>query len=106
MKAMVIEEPGKFGVREVPTPEPGPYEALVKIDTMALCNATDRKLVEGHFPGVDTYPLALGHENSGTVIKIGDKVRAFKVGDKAIGGLVGDFGTRASRAAGAGFPNT
>ena len=92
MKAMVIEEPGTFGVREVPTPEPGPYEALVKIDTMALCNATDRKLVEGHFPGVDTYPLALGHENSGTVVKLGDKVHAFKVGDKAIGGLVGDFG--------------
>ena len=92
MKAIVVVAPGKIEVREVPTPEPGPYEALVKVDTMALCNATDRKLVEGHFPGVDTYPLALGHESSGTVVKVGAKVRAFHEDQKAIGGLVGSFG--------------
>ncbi len=92
MKAIVVAQPGQIEVREVPTPEPGAYEALVKVETMALCNATDRKLVEGHFPGVDAYPLALGHESSGTVVKVGAKVRAFKPGDKAIGGLVGDFG--------------
>ena len=92
MKAMVVEEPGRFAVREGPRPVPGPYEALVKVEVMALCNATDRKLVEGHFPGVDAYPLALGHENSGTVVEVGAKVRAFAPGDKAIGGLVGSFG--------------
>ena len=43
------------------------YQALVKTERVALCNATDSKLIAGHFPGVDTYPMALGHENAGIV---------------------------------------
>ena len=74
MKSLVVSEPGRFGVQEVATPEPGPYQALMKVETMALCNATDRKLVEGHFPGMETYPMVLGHENAGIVVKVGEKV--------------------------------
>ena len=53
MKAMVIPRPGVMEIRDVPTPNPSPYQALVKTEVMALCNATDRKLVEGHFPGME-----------------------------------------------------
>ena len=92
MKALVITEPGRFEVQEVATPEPGPYQALMKVETMALCNATDRKLVEGHFPGMETYPMVLGHENAGIVEKVGEKATCFKVGDRVLGGMVFDFG--------------
>ena len=92
MKALVIPEPGRFEVREVATPEPGPYQALMRVETMALCNATDRKLVEGHFPGMETYPMVLGHENAGIVEKVGEKATCFKVGDRVLGGMVFDFG--------------
>jgi len=78
-------------VVEVPKPEPGPYQALVRTEIAALCNATDAKLVAGHFPGVDRYPLALGHESAGIVEAVGGKVRAFQIGQRAIGGLMFDF---------------
>jgi 2-desacetyl-2-hydroxyethyl bacteriochlorophyllide A dehydrogenase len=65
----------------------GPYQALVKTDAAALCNATDGKLLAGHFPGVDKYPLILGHESTGIVTAVGARVRTFRVGDRVIGGL-------------------
>ena len=77
MKALVITEPGRFEVQEVATPQPGPYQALMRVETMALCNATDRKLVEGHFPGMETYPMVLGHEN-GKLVRILNLVDACK----------------------------
>jgi threonine dehydrogenase-like Zn-dependent dehydrogenase len=72
-------------------PEPGPYQALVKTEVACLCNATDGKLVAGHFPGVDKYPLVLGHEGAGIVEAVGPKVRNFKVGQRVIGGLLFQF---------------
>lgn len=92
MRAVVVTEPGKIEIREVKKPVPGPYQALVRTEVAALCNATDAKLIAGHFPGVETYPLVLGHEGAGVVEAVGAKVRAFKVGGRAIGGMLGDFG--------------
>jgi len=87
MRAVAVVEPGKVELVELEAPSPGPYQALVKTDLAALCNATDSKLVVGHFPGVDKYPLILGHESTGIVTAVGDKVRTFHVGDRVIGGL-------------------
>ena len=70
---------------------------------VALCNATDSNLIAGHFPGVDTYPLALGHENAGIVVAVGEEVRNFKVGDRAIGGLISDFGAQGINSGWGGF---
>lgn len=91
MRAIVSTEPGKLDVIDIAVPSVGPYQALVKTEVAALCNATDSKLISGQFPGVDTFPMALGHESAGIVEQVGDKVRNFKVGDRAIGGLVFQF---------------
>jgi threonine dehydrogenase-like Zn-dependent dehydrogenase len=40
---------------------------------------------------VEDYPLMLGHETAGLVDAVGEKVRNFHVGDRAIGGLVFEF---------------
>jgi threonine dehydrogenase-like Zn-dependent dehydrogenase len=72
----------------VPTPKPGPYEALIRTEIAALCNMTDRKLIHGAFPGVARYPLLLGHETVGTVEAVGERVRHFHPGDRVVGGLV------------------
>lgn len=93
MKTVIVPAPGKIEIRQVEMPVINAYQALVKTEMVALCNATDSKLISGHFPGVDTYPLALGHENAGIVVSVGDKVRNFKVGDRVIGGLISDFGS-------------
>jgi len=91
MRAVAVIEPGKVEVVDVGKPEPGPYQAVVRTEVALLCNATDGKLIAGHFPGVENYPLMLGHESAGIVEAVGEKVRNFKVGDRAIGGLVFDF---------------
>lgn len=70
-----------------------PYQALVKTEMVAICNATDRKLIEGHFPGEENYPMALGHENVGIVQEVGSQVKNFRVGDRVIGGLNATFVT-------------
>lgn len=75
MKTVIVPAPGKIEIREVETPAINAYQALVKTEMVALCNATDSKLIAGHFPGVDAYPLALGHENAGIVVAAGEKVR-------------------------------
>jgi threonine dehydrogenase-like Zn-dependent dehydrogenase len=91
MRAVAVIEPNKVGLVELGKPAPGPYQALVRNELSALCNATDGKLVAGHFAGVDKYPLILGHESAGIVEAVGPKVRNFKVGDRAIGGLLFEF---------------
>ena len=103
MKSVIVSAPGKIEIREVETPVINAYQALVKTEMVALCNATDSKLIAGHFPGVDTYPLALGHENAGIVVAVGEKVRNFKVGDRAIGGLISDFGAQGINSGWGGF---
>jgi threonine dehydrogenase-like Zn-dependent dehydrogenase len=90
MFSVAVLEPGKVAVVEVPKPEPGPYEAVVRSKVSLICNATDRKLVQGHFPGIgtDRYPLLLGHECVGVVESVGEKVRSFTPGDHVVGALV------------------
>jgi len=91
MKTVAVAEPGKVEIVQLDKPKVGPYQALVHTEIAALCNATDGKLVAGHFPGVDKYPLVLGHEGAGIVEAVGEKVRNFKVGDRVIGGLLFEF---------------
>ncbi|MFN8379839.1 MAG: zinc-binding dehydrogenase [Anaerolineae bacterium] len=88
MFAVAVVQPDELQMVEVPRPEPGPYEARVKTEIAALCNMTDRKLIHGEFPGVEQYPLLLGHETVGIVDAVGARVRHFKVGDRVVGGLV------------------
>jgi threonine dehydrogenase-like Zn-dependent dehydrogenase len=91
MRTVAVTEPNRVKIVDIAAPTPGPYQALVRTEAACLCNATDGKLVAGHFPGIDTYPLILGHESAGIVESVGDKVRAFKLGERAIGGLVFSF---------------
>jgi len=88
MRAVAVTRPGRVELVDVPRPEPTDYEARVKTEVACLCNATDGKLVAGHFPGVKDYPLLLGHESVGIVDAVGRKVRSFRLGDRAIGGLL------------------
>lgn len=90
MFSVAVREPGRVAIVEIPKPVAGPYEAIVRSVTAFICNATDRKLVAGHFPGIgpERYPLLLGHECAGIVETVGDRVRSFAPGDHVIGGLL------------------
>lgn len=88
MFAVAVTQPNKIEMVQIPRPKPGPYEAVIRTEAACLCNMTDRKLIEAAFPGVDRYPLVLGHETVGIVEEVGDKVRSFRVGDRVVGGLL------------------
>lgn len=103
MKSVVVTTPGTIEIQNIEMPVINQYQALVKTEMVALCNATDRKLIEGHFPGEDDYPMALGHENVGIVVEVGAKVKNFKIGDRVIGGLISDFGSQPIHSAWGGF---
>ena len=103
MRSVVVVEPGKVEVVNIKAPSVGPYQVKVKTHVATLCNATDGKLVAGNFPGVNDYPLVLGHESAGIVEEIGEKVRNFKSGDKVIGGLVFDFAEKGYNTGWGGF---
>lgn len=103
MRAIAVVEPGRVELVELPMPIPGPYQALVKTEVACLCNATDAKIVAGHFPGIKDYPAVLGHESAGIVQEVGDKVRGFHVGDRVIGGLVFEFADKKYSSAWGGF---
>ncbi len=84
MKAVVVERPGELAFRDLPVPKIGEYQALVRVELAAICNSTDTKIISGHLTGLTAYPTTLGHEGIGTVVEVGKKVRAFKVGDRVL----------------------
>lgn len=88
MFAVAVTKPDELHIVQVPQPESGPYEAVIRTEIASICNMTDRKVAQGHFPGLHQFPLLLGHETVGVVEAVGDKVRSFKVGDRVIGALL------------------
>jgi D-arabinose 1-dehydrogenase-like Zn-dependent alcohol dehydrogenase len=88
MKSVIAVHPGHLEVLDSPQPQPGSYQALVRTEYACLCNRTDSELLHGNFPGMeDKFPFALGHESVGIVVQVGEKVRNFQLGDRAVGGL-------------------
>ncbi len=92
MKSVIATAPGVVEIREIDMPVITPYQALVKTEMVALCNATDSKLIAGHFPGADQFPMALGHENVGIVIEVGRKFQGRRQGNRRIECLLYDTG--------------
>jgi putative PIG3 family NAD(P)H quinone oxidoreductase len=76
MRAVVVTEDGDpehMTIGEVPTPEPGPEEVLVKVHATAL-NRADTFQRQGHYPPPEGASDILGLEMAGTVAETGDRV--------------------------------
>ena len=81
MRAAVAREFGKpLAIEEVPIPEPGAGEVLVKIEATGVCH-TDLHAVDGDWPVKPIMPLIPGHEGVGTVAAVGSGVIGLKEGD-------------------------
>ena len=92
MRTVAVTAPGQVEIIDTPKPTPGPYQALVRTEFACVCNSTDSELVHGRFPGMeDAFPFALGHESVGMVEEIGNEVRNFKIGSRAVSGLLFDL---------------
>ncbi|MBD1804110.1 alcohol dehydrogenase catalytic domain-containing protein [Microcoleus sp. FACHB-SPT15] len=80
MKAAVVPAlNGQWEVKEVPTPEPGANQVLLKIHASGLCY-TDVHITKGEIP--TEFPRILGHEPVGEIVAIGEGVTSRQVGDR------------------------
>ena len=64
----------------IPVPEPGPEQVLIRVHACGVCR-TDLHVVDGELPK-PKLPLVPGHEIVGTVVRKGERVERFAVGDR------------------------
>jgi NADPH:quinone reductase-like Zn-dependent oxidoreductase len=89
MKAVQFDEYGPvdvLNIREVPNPEPGPGEVLVRVKAAGI-NPGEAKIREGalHAQWPATFPSGQGSDFAGVVVTVGPGVGAAKPGDEVIG---------------------
>jgi alcohol dehydrogenase, propanol-preferring len=81
MHAMVLQEPGKPLIScELPVPEPGPEQVLIKIHACGVCR-TDLHILDGELDK-PKLPLIPGHEITGIAVRTGQRVKDFQPGDR------------------------
>ncbi len=84
MKAAIFHGSGKpLTIEEVPTPEPGPGEIVLKVAACGVCH-TDLHYLDHGVATAKAPPMILGHEPSGIVSAVGAGVKNFKEGDRAL----------------------
>lgn len=73
-------------IEEVEKPGLGPKDLLIRVKACGICGSDihfyetdeDKYML---YPGLTKFPCTIGHEFSGTVERVGDAVKGFKVGD-------------------------
>jgi threonine dehydrogenase-like Zn-dependent dehydrogenase len=85
MRAAVFEREGKISIREVPKPEPGIGEAVIRVTLTTICG-TDVHILLGEYPVKPG--LIVGHEPVGVVESVGPGVVGYAAGDRVIVGAI------------------
>ncbi len=83
MKAAHLVDKGKIKIMEAEVPEPGLGEVLIRVESCGICG-TDVEIRDHGMPGQPPFgePFIMGHEYAGTIVKIGETVDEFQVGDR------------------------
>lgn len=80
-----IESPEKLVYEDVPDPEPGPGEVVIRLRAAAL-NRRDVFITYGQYPGAkpDALPVVLGSDGSGEVVAKGEGSRGPEEGEEVV----------------------
>ena len=86
MKAIILDRYGKKGrmrLGDMPEPKLDDNEVLVQVHAAGV-NLLDAKIKSGEFKLILPYrfPLVLGHDVAGVVVRVGKRVKKFKPGDE------------------------
>jgi L-iditol 2-dehydrogenase len=80
MKAAVYRGAGALHIEDVPVPEVGPGEMLVRMEACGVCGTDIKKIKGGLLPG----PRIFGHEICGIVDRVGPGPRRFREGQRVV----------------------
>ena len=80
MKALVLNDIADIKLCEVPIPEPGRGEVLLKVEACGICSSDYNRI---YVDGAHQMPLIPGHEFVGTVTELGPGVREELLGRRA-----------------------
>jgi len=80
MQAAVYRGVNDVRMEEVPVPEIGSGEILVRVHTCGICGTDLKKIATGSHSA----PRIFGHETAGVVAKVGEGVRKFGVGERVV----------------------
>ena len=80
MSAAILTDVRRIEYRKVAVPEPGPGELLVRVAASGICGS-DLATYRGTHP-YKKAPIILGHELTGTVVRVGPEVTGFRPGDE------------------------
>jgi len=86
MKAVVIHKFGDVNVlkyEDIETPRPKPGHILIKVLAAGI-NRLDHYMREGSLGPAPSFPHILGSDLAGEVAELGEKVTAFKIGERVI----------------------
>jgi L-iditol 2-dehydrogenase len=78
MRAVVYRGVDDLRVETLPVPRIGPGELLVKVAACGVCPTDIKKIHYGTVPP----PRVFGHETAGAIVRVGARVRGFRVGDR------------------------
>ena len=80
MKALVLKQYKEFAYEDVPKPEPGPDDVLIRVKACGICGS-DVHGMDGS-TGRRRPPIIMGHEASGIIADVGTQVKGWKRGDR------------------------
>jgi D-arabinose 1-dehydrogenase-like Zn-dependent alcohol dehydrogenase len=83
MRAAELTAPLTFRLTDMPIEDPGPGEVQVRIEAVGVCGSDLHAYSEGCVgSSPNVYPMVLGHEPAGTIVKTGAGVTGLAAGDR------------------------
>lgn len=79
-----VHGPGDVRVDDIPEPDPGPSDVVVRVAGCGICGTDLSYIKLGGMAGPTREPMCLGHEIAGTVEWVGDTVTTTRLGDRVV----------------------
>src|SRR3972149_1466547 len=98
MQQVTIHGPNDVRLIDIPKPEPGPRDVVVKVAACGICGSDLSYVAMGGLPVGSGEPMPIGHELSGVVDAVGEAVTSVRVGQRvavnpeAAGNRIGNGG--------------